>query len=156
LLTSLLVSLNSQNSFITSSIADGSYHIAIEVRSTVIGSAIEQFVYSLPVLEQPFQACVFPGDILQFLTNGYLLSTPHKVRLNTRERFAMAYFHEPNFETVVRPLGKARGDEYIHYGSHFTNMFMRCYPERITTRRIIEENRLSMLPRTLGAMAKSA
>jgi isopenicillin N synthase-like dioxygenase len=21
---------------------------------------------------------VFPGDILQFLTNGYLLSTPHK------------------------------------------------------------------------------
>lgn len=99
---------------------------------------------------------VFPGDILQFLTNGYLLSTPHKVRLNTRERFAMAYFHEPNFETVVRPLGKARGDEYIHYGSHFTNMFMRCYPERITTRRIIEENRLSMLPRTLGAMAKSA
>jgi hypothetical protein len=25
---------------------------------------------------------------LQFMTDGYLLSTPHKVRLNTRERFA--------------------------------------------------------------------
>jgi isopenicillin N synthase-like dioxygenase len=99
---------------------------------------------------------VFPGDILQFLTNGYLLSTPHKVSLNTRERFAMAYFHEPNFETVVRPLRRAGGDEYIHYGSHFTNMFMRCYPERITTRRIIEENRLSKLPRALGTMAESA
>lgn len=33
---------------------------------------------------------VFPGDILQFMTNGRLLSTPHKVKLNTRERFACA------------------------------------------------------------------
>jgi isopenicillin N synthase-like dioxygenase len=90
---------------------------------------------------------VFPGDILQFMTNGYLLSTPHKVKLNTRERFAMAYFHEPNFDAVIRPLGEqAPGDcDYIHYGSHFTNMFMRCYPDRITTRRIVSENRLSKL-----------
>lgn len=88
---------------------------------------------------------IFPGDILQFLTNGYLLSTPHKVRLNTRERFAMAYFHEPHFDAVVRPFGKPSGDEFIHYGSHFTNMFMRCYPERITTRRIVAENRTAKL-----------
>lgn len=88
---------------------------------------------------------VFPGDILQFMTNGYLLSTPHKVRLNTRERFAMAYFHEPNFDAVVRPFGQHKDSEFIHYGSHFTNMFMRCYPERVTTRRIIAENRLAKL-----------
>jgi isopenicillin N synthase-like dioxygenase len=98
---------------------------------------------------------VFPGDILQFITNGYLLSTPHKVRLNTRERFAMAYFHEPNFDAVVRPLGQDAGDEFIHYGSHFTNMFMRCYPERITTRRIIAENRVAKLaqPHAKAAVA---
>ena len=93
----------------------------------------------------PSVLTVFPGDILQFLTNGYLLSTPHKVRLNTRERFALAYFHEPNFEACVRPLFAPSSDEHIHYGSHFTNMFMRCYPDRITTRRIIDENRLSIL-----------
>lgn len=88
---------------------------------------------------------VFPGDILQFLTNGYLLSTPHKVRLNTRERFAMAYFHEPSFDAVVRPLDNAGSNESIHYGSHFTNMFMRSYAERITTRRILAEDRLDKL-----------
>ncbi len=47
---------------------------------------------------------VFPGDIMQFMTGGRLLSTPHKVRLNTRERFALAYFHEPNFQACARPL----------------------------------------------------
>lgn len=90
---------------------------------------------------------VFPGDILQFLTGGYLLSTPHKVRLNTRERYTMAYFHEPNFDACVRPFGAPDGDEFIHYGTHFTNMFTRCYPERITTRRILAEDRLSVLAR---------
>ena len=88
---------------------------------------------------------VFPGDIMQFITNGYLLSTPHKVKLNTRERFALAYFHEPNFNAVVSPGLELSEDEYIHYGTHFTNMFMRCYPERITTRSIIEENKLQIL-----------
>ncbi len=91
---------------------------------------------------------VFPGDILQFLTRSDLLSTPHKVRLNTRERYTMAYFHEPNFEAGVRPLASSVVDnEYIHYGTHFTNMFTRCYPDRITTHRIHEEGRLETLAR---------
>ncbi|MBP2323225.1 isopenicillin N synthase-like dioxygenase [Kibdelosporangium banguiense] len=88
---------------------------------------------------------VFPGDILQFLTGGALLSTPHKVRLNDRERYTMAYFHEPNFDAGMRPLLGSDQDSYIHYGTHFTNMFMRCYPDRITTRGIVEADRLSVL-----------
>jgi len=88
---------------------------------------------------------VFPGDIMQFLTDGALLSTPHKVRLNTRERFAMAYFHEPNFNASVRPVANPASEEYIHYGTHFTNMFLRCYPDRITTGRIYAENRVAVL-----------
>jgi 2-oxoglutarate dioxygenase / 2-oxoglutarate/L-arginine monooxygenase/decarboxylase len=88
---------------------------------------------------------VFPGDILQFLTDGYLLSTPHKVRLADRERFALAYFHEPNFAATVRPLLNRFSQESIHYGTHFTNMFMRCYPDRITTQRIVFEDRLAAL-----------
>jgi 2-oxoglutarate dioxygenase / 2-oxoglutarate/L-arginine monooxygenase/decarboxylase len=97
------------------------------------------------VTPQPSVFTVFPGDILQFLTGGRLLSTPHKVKLNTRERFAMAYFHEPNFNAVVRPLSDPDSPEYIHYGTHFTNMFLRCYPDRVTTKRIHAENRLAIL-----------
>lgn len=102
----------------------------------------EPWTFVKPV---PGVLTVFPGDILQFMTGGYLLSTPHKVRLNTRERFALAYFHEPHFDACVRPLFDPASDEYIHYGTHFTNMFTRCYPDRITTRRIIDEDRLSIL-----------
>jgi isopenicillin N synthase-like dioxygenase len=102
----------------------------------------EPWTYVVP---QPSVLTVFPGDILQFLTNGRLLSTPHKVKLNTRERYAMAYFHEPNFNAVIRPLDDPDSGDYIHYGTHFTNMFLRCYPDRITTQRIEAEDRLSIL-----------
>jgi 2-oxoglutarate dioxygenase / 2-oxoglutarate/L-arginine monooxygenase/decarboxylase len=102
----------------------------------------EPWTYVTP---QPSVVTVFPGDILQFLTDGRLLSTPHKVTLNTRERYTMAYFHEPNFNAVVRPVADPASDDYIHYGTHFTNMFLRCYPDRVTTRRIEAEDRLSVL-----------
>jgi 2-oxoglutarate dioxygenase / 2-oxoglutarate/L-arginine monooxygenase/decarboxylase len=104
----------------------------------------EPWVFVTPM---PSVLTVFPGDIMQFLTGGTLLSTPHKVALNTRERFAMAYFHEPNFNASVRPLVQPGSDEYIHYGTHFTNMFTRCYPDRVTTLRILAEDRLSVLAR---------
>ncbi|WP_105968964.1 2OG-Fe(II) oxygenase family protein [Streptomyces geranii] len=99
------------------------------------------------VTPAPSVFTVFPGDIMQFITGGTLLSTPHKVRLADRERFTMAYFHEPSFQAVARPLEPADADEFIHYGTHFTNMFMRCYPDRSTTARIEQEDRLSVLER---------
>ncbi len=58
----------------------------------------EPWTFVKPV---PKVLTVFPGDILQFMTDGYLLSTPHKVKLNTRERYALAYFHEPNFSSAL-------------------------------------------------------
>ena len=85
---------------------------------------------------------------MQFLTNGFLNSTPHKVGLNTAERFAFAYFHEPNFNTVLETLPEyGENAEKIHYGTHFTNMFMRSYPERVTAKRIHDEHRLEVLDR---------
>lgn len=59
----------------------------------------------------------------------------------------MAYFHEPNFNAVVRPFSDPHGDDYIHYGTHFTNMALRNYPHRVTTKRIHAENRLAILNR---------
>lgn len=98
--------------------------------------------------------------MMQYMTDSYLQSTPHKVGLNTRERFAFAYFHEPNFASVVRPLpgyegkqsdsqsasrGGSGGRDGIHYGTHFTNMCLRNYPDRVTTRRLLGEDRCKML-----------
>ncbi|MGW6710738.1 2OG-Fe(II) oxygenase family protein, partial [Streptomyces sp. NPDC054956] len=106
------------------------------------------WTYVRPV---PRVLTVFPGDILQFMTGGALLSTPHKVRLADRERYALAYFHEPRFGARVRPLDPGTAPAgphadaagpHIHYGEHFTRMFMRCYPQRATTRRIESEGLL--------------
>ena len=100
--------------------------------------------------------------MMQYLTNSFLKSTPHKVGLNNQERDTIAYFHEPNFRAVVKPLEEysncntsssapqqgsspAANEEGIHYGTHFTNMFMRNYPDRITTQRLVPENRYSSL-----------
>ncbi|USP78727.1 2-oxoglutarate-dependent ethylene succinate-forming enzyme [Curvularia clavata] len=106
----------------------------------------EGWVYVPPV---PDVFTVFPGDMMQYITNSYLPSTPHKVGLNTRERFAFAYFHEPNFSAVMKPLsGFQAGQEPkegIHYGTHFTNMFMRNYPKRITADRMRAEERMDLL-----------
>ena len=38
-----------------------------------------------------------------------------------------------------------QADEGVHYGTHFTNMFMRNYPDRITTKRLLAENRYAKL-----------
>ncbi|KKA30863.1 hypothetical protein TD95_000728, partial [Thielaviopsis punctulata] len=90
-----------------------------------------------------------PGDMLQYMTGHYLPSTPHKVGLNTAERFAFAYFHEPHFDRVIKPLpGFNNGQqpvEGIHYGTHFTNMFKRNYPDRVTTLQLNKDGREQML-----------
>ena len=94
---------------------------------------------------EPRVFTVFPGDLLQFLTGGQLLSTPHKIRLGATERHMLAYFHEPAFRAAVRPLDG--GDDIIHYGTHFTSLYARNYPERVTTQRIRREGRLRTLKR---------
>jgi isopenicillin N synthase-like dioxygenase len=83
--------------------------------------------------------------MMQYMTNDFLPSTPHKVGLNTRERYAFAYFHEPNFSSVIEPLPEYGAvDKGIHYGKHFTNMFMRNYPERVTAKRMRVEHRMAI------------
>ncbi|KAL2059730.1 hypothetical protein VTL71DRAFT_10222 [Oculimacula yallundae] len=77
----------------------------------------------------PNTLTVFPGDMMQLITNDYLPSTPHKVGLNYDERYAFAYFHEPNFSSVIKTLPefqdrteKVDKSEVIHYGTHFTEI----------------------------------
>ncbi|MBP2323224.1 isopenicillin N synthase-like dioxygenase [Kibdelosporangium banguiense] len=87
---------------------------------------------------------VSPGEILEFLTGGALVATPLEVVVGEGEQQVMTYFHEPSFDSGMRPVVEpATG--YIHYGSHFTGVFMRRYPDRMTTHRIAVEDRLSIL-----------
>jgi isopenicillin N synthase-like dioxygenase len=87
---------------------------------------------------------VSPGEILEFLTSGALVATPLEVAIGDGDQQVMTYFHEPSFDAGMRPVLEP-GDGFLHYGTHFTNVFMRRYPERVTTQRIAVEDRLSIL-----------
>jgi 2-oxoglutarate dioxygenase / 2-oxoglutarate/L-arginine monooxygenase/decarboxylase len=64
--------------------------------------------------------------------------------VHTDNELVMTYFHEPAFDTGLRPVvDPAHG--YIHYGTYVTDVFMRRYPQRLTTQRIQAEDRLSVL-----------
>lgn len=102
---------------------------------------------------------VFPGDMFQLLTNGYLLSTPHKVSLNpSRERFAMAYFHEPAFDRKLETLEMFRENGFRHsieYGTHFTNMFIRGLPDRSVSKKLLDGSYKTVLKDIFGEKADS-
>ncbi|KAJ0335211.1 hypothetical protein COL922a_009580 [Colletotrichum nupharicola] len=80
---------------------DGEHYANWEKSAAGMKEDDEKWHYVPPV---PNVFTVFPGDIMQYITNSYLPSTPHKVGLNTRDRFAFAYFHEPSFQAVAKPL----------------------------------------------------
>lgn len=85
---------------------------------------------------------VFPGDMMQLVTDGYLLSTPHKVALFPCERRAMPVFIGPDFDVRLRPYNKP-DDEGFHYGEHVTNMHVSMYKDRSTSQRIVEKDLLN-------------
>ena len=70
------------------------------------------------VVPEPDVITCFPGDMLQFITRGALMSTPHKVELADRVRYAIAYFHEPSFGAVLQRTNEEGGEmETVHYVS---------------------------------------
>lgn len=101
------------------------------------------------IVPEPNVLTCFPGDISQFITKNQLLATPLKVQLANQVRYALAYFHEPSFGAVIR---RADTGAEVHYGEHVTNMFMRCYPEKPVTKRIVEQQLKKNLPRTVTSV----
>lgn len=55
---------------------------------------------------------------MRFITSKHLLSTPYKVGLNTRERSAFAYFHEPNFSANIRTFPELQEIISLWYAHH--------------------------------------
>jgi isopenicillin N synthase-like dioxygenase len=119
---------------------DGWHHL--QIRKFPDGSPQPRADYGMLMIstEDTQALTVSPGGIMQFLTNGELRPRPPPPPGHT-----MVYFHEPSFDTGIRPFVAPPDSRFIHYGSHFTSTFIRDYPDRITTRRIIADGRLSIL-----------
>lgn len=94
---------------------------------------------------------VFVGDMMEVATQRKLKANLHKVILNEeRERFAIAYFHEPKFSQTLQAVNSKGKKKEIVYGKHLTKMYTKAYPDRITTKRIESEelcNNIDKLPK---------
>eukprot|EP01130_Rhizamoeba_saxonica_P005913 TRINITY_DN2341_c0_g1_i1.p1 TRINITY_DN2341_c0_g1~~TRINITY_DN2341_c0_g1_i1.p1 ORF type:complete len:168 (-),score=37.05 TRINITY_DN2341_c0_g1_i1:22-525(-) len=57
------------------------------------------------------------GDMLSYWTNGEYRSTPHRViHTNSKKpRISVPFFFEPNYDAVIKGLGKDNG---VMYGDH--------------------------------------
>ena len=65
------------------------------------------------------------GDMLSRWTGGLYRSTPHRVLRPRQGRVSIAYFHEPSYTAVVRPLpgfscagGQEGSSQGVMYGDH--------------------------------------
>lgn len=56
-----------------------------------------------PPIENTFVCNI--GDMLDYLTNGYYVSTPHRVLNNSgKERYSFPYFFDPNFDAKINKI----------------------------------------------------
>ncbi len=121
---------------------DGWHHM--QVRNFPVGATQPRADYGMLVItahaDDTRVLTVSPGEIMQFLTNGML-----RPALYQASRHAMVYFHEPNFDTGIRPFAEPAEPQFVHYGTQFTSMFMQNYPHKPTSRRIMAEDRLAIL-----------
>lgn len=82
----------------------------------------------VPPIEGAFVVNV--GDMLHRLSNGKLLSTPHRViNRSGRERYSIPFFFDPHVETVIAPLagtGPAKF-EPTHFGTFLRGKLEAVY-----------------------------
>jgi isopenicillin N synthase-like dioxygenase len=72
------------------------------------------------------------ADILMRWTNNRLLSTPHRVvNRSTRDRYSIAYFHDPSMDAVVAPLpGAAAQWPAVRFGDYLMERLDKNYAYR--------------------------
>jgi isopenicillin N synthase-like dioxygenase len=123
-------------------LTDSGWH-HLQVRRFAAGAAQPRADYGMLVIsaeESSNILTVSPGEIMGFLTDGVLRPAPYRPGEHT-----MVYFHEPDFDTGIRPFAERDDPPFVHYGTHFTSMFMHTYPHSSATRRILAEDRLAVL-----------
>ncbi|MBD2543606.1 isopenicillin N synthase family oxygenase [Planktothricoides raciborskii] len=98
------------------------------------------------VTPKPSVWTVFVGDMLELATQGSLRANLHKVKLHPeKERFAIAYFHEPRFNQKFTSINSRGNTKQFTYGEHLTKMYTKAYPTRPTTTRILQQNLMTNL-----------
>ena len=74
------------------------------------------------------------ADMLSLASGGRWPSTPHRVVLSNSERYSVAFFFDPSFDTTMQPLGSLNksieNKQSIHYGTYLMNRFDENYDYR--------------------------
>ena len=90
----------------------------------------------LDVPELPNSFVVNVGNMLHRLTNGLLISTPHRViNKSGRERYSCPFFYDPNINAVIKPQGNgvSRSNpekfEPIIYGEYLKHELTSTYTQ---------------------------
>ena len=90
----------------------------------------------LDVPELPNSFVVNVGNMLHRLTNGLLISTPHRViNKSGRERYSCPFFYDPNINAVIKPQGNGVSPsnpekfEPIIYGEYLKHELTSTYTQ---------------------------
>ena len=88
----------------------------------------------LDVPELPNSFVVNVGNMLHRITNGLLISTPHRViNKSSKERYSCPFFYDPNINAVIKPQGnRVSADnpenfEPIIYGDYLKHELTSTY-----------------------------
>lgn len=83
----------------------------LQVRSRVAADGEEVWAW-VPPPPIPHTFTVNIGDCLQILSNGRFVSTMHRVVncVPGQDRYSMAFFFDPNFDAMIRPLENGNSD----------------------------------------------
>jgi isopenicillin N synthase-like dioxygenase len=88
----------------------------------------------LDVPELPNSFVVNVGNMLHRLTNGLLISTPHRViNKSSKERYSCPFFYDPNINAVIKPQGNRvsannpENFEPIIYGDYLKHELKSTY-----------------------------
>ena len=88
----------------------------------------------VPVEPIPGTLVLNVADMLSLWSGGRWLSTPHRVVLNDSERYSVAFFFDPAFDTTVQPLGglgeSSGAERSLHYGHYLMERFDKNYDYR--------------------------
>lgn len=93
------------------------------------------------------------GDMLEKMTGGYYLSTPHRVRnISGQNRYSFPLFFDPHFESVIRPIRPPlRSDPSGRWDHTDVHLFQGTYGQYLLSK--VGKVFPNLLTNTIGTMS---